>query len=268
VTLAGRDAALATVSPNGIVKPTALFEALRNAVRDLRPRLVGIDTAADVFVIDERDRSQVRQCLSLLRSLCLDFGCAVVVLSHPSLSGRKMGTGESGSTAWNNSVRSRLYLHTPNKDDDTDDEDPANADARVLEVMKSNYGPSGRSIKLRFDDGLFVVDDGSRAAALGDRNDVACMIFLKILTRYNDAEDEVSKQPKANIYAPKVFSKQPESRMGGTAIMTKGQLEVAMNYLMQENKIHIMKLGPPSKQRERLRVGPKPAKVEAEKTLL
>jgi RecA-family ATPase len=55
-----------------------------------------------VFGGDEINRSQVRKFVSMLRGLAIEYDCAVLLLSHPSLTGPNSGTGTSGSTAWNN----------------------------------------------------------------------------------------------------------------------------------------------------------------------
>ncbi|WP_369675560.1 AAA family ATPase, partial [Enterococcus faecium] len=77
---------------------------------DERPALVGLDTLADLHSGQENDRTTARQFIGLLRGLAIRHGCAVVLLAHPSLTGMASGSGLSGSTAWNASVRSRLYL--------------------------------------------------------------------------------------------------------------------------------------------------------------
>jgi hypothetical protein len=59
---------------------------------------------------NENDRAQARQFIGMLRGLAIRHECAVLLLSHPSVAGIASGGGSSGSTAWNNSVRSRLYL--------------------------------------------------------------------------------------------------------------------------------------------------------------
>ena len=71
LSLAGKDAAMATVNQKGIVTPTELFKTMVRTARQLKPRWIGLDTAADIFIVNERDRSEVRQCISLLRGLCL-----------------------------------------------------------------------------------------------------------------------------------------------------------------------------------------------------
>src|SRR5690606_21262736 len=176
VPLADRDALLATPDRSGRMVATPLFEKLAAAVTTFRPGIVVLDTSADLFGGDEIKRSQVRQFVALLRRIAIEHDCAVLLLSHPSVAGMQSGTGTSGSTAWNNSVRSRLYL-TAEKDD---------PDARLLSTMKSNYGRSGGSIKIRWQDGVFVADDGNRpnpaAGLLAKRADE---VFLQLLSSLN-----------------------------------------------------------------------------------
>lgn len=74
-----------------------------------------------------------------MRGLAIDHQLAVVLIAHPSLTGMSTGSGSSGSTAWSNSVRSRLYLERVKGADDRE----IDADLRVLQVKKSNYGPIG-----------------------------------------------------------------------------------------------------------------------------
>ena len=102
--------------------------------------------------MDENQRAQARQFISLLRKLAHKYNCAVVVLAHPSLSGLNSGSGTSGSTAWSNSVRSRFYLQR------LQDDDP---DKRVLTLEKNNYARIGTEINLRWEDGCFKFDPQS-----------------------------------------------------------------------------------------------------------
>ena len=59
-------------------------------------------------------------------------------------SGMNSGDGTSGSTHWNNAARSRLYFSSV-KDDDT---------LRELQVKKSNYGPKGETVRVRWQRGV------------------------------------------------------------------------------------------------------------------
>ena len=240
LSLAGKDAVMAGVDARGIVRPTGLFQKLCNSATKIQPKWICIDTAADVFVVDERNRSEVRQCISLLRGLALGVDAAVVLLAHPSLSGIASGSGLSGSTAWNNSVRSRLYLKSPRKtkrdDDDAEDDDDG---VRILETMKSNYGPAGDQIRLVWKDGLLVLQPGQtvmeKVAAEAD----ARTIFLALLARYNKQEITVSAADTARNFAPNVFAKTAEAMPLSTSErQRKKLLRLAMDGLFKADKIY------------------------------
>ena len=94
-----------------------------------------LDSLHDIFAGEENRRVQARQFVQGLREIAREIDGVVLLSAHPSLSGRNSGTGESGSTAWNNAVRSRLYL--------TEADEQAGA-TRILKTMKANYGPPGR----------------------------------------------------------------------------------------------------------------------------
>lgn len=93
-----------------LLAPTALWAELRAEVLEFRPVLLVLDTLADVFGGSEKDRAQVRQFVGLLRGLAIEADLATLLLGHPSIAGMASGAGTSGSTAWSNSVRSRLCL--------------------------------------------------------------------------------------------------------------------------------------------------------------
>jgi RecA-family ATPase len=151
VPLAGEDALLATTN-GATMLTTKLFKQLENLIADWQPAVVIFDTLADVFGGSENDRSHARQFIGMLRGLAIRHQMAVVVLSHPSLTGISSGSGLSGSTAWNNSVRSRLYL------DRVKDEAGFEADTslRELKTVKSNYGPTGNEISMQWQAGVFI----------------------------------------------------------------------------------------------------------------
>ena len=143
--LAGKDAVLASANARGIVEPTPLWSELRRIVLEVRPKLVVYDTLADLFAGNENVRTQAQQFVSMLRGLALETDSTALLLAHPSLSGMATGSGSSGSTAWNNSVRSRLYLDRVREGGV--ELDP---DVRVLRTMKTNYGRAGGEIRLRW----------------------------------------------------------------------------------------------------------------------
>lgn len=129
---------------------TAFYRSLEATVAAMRPRLLILDTLADFFAGDYLNTGHARQFVKTgLGGLCVRYGCAVLLIAHPSKSSMDSGDGGGFSTAWNNAVRSRLYLRRPSGDDQ---------DRRVLEVKKSNYAASGVSIPLLWQHGAFVPD--------------------------------------------------------------------------------------------------------------
>ncbi len=175
------DPVLGAPDRNGIIQPTPSFLQLQEAVLDIRPKLVCIEAASDVFGGDENKRPQVRGFMGLLRGgLAIKGETAIVLLQHPSQAGLASGTGTSGSTAWNNSVCSRLYLSTVK----ANGEGEPDRDLRKLEVMKNNYARAGEIIKLRWKDGVFVVESGASSLDRLAHNNKIDDLFLRLLDRF------------------------------------------------------------------------------------
>jgi RecA-family ATPase len=233
---------------SGIIRATPVFLRLQEAVRDIRPRLVCIEAVADTFGGDETKRAQVRQFIGMLRGdLAIRCHTAVVLLQHPSQAGLASGSGTSGSTHWNNSCRSRLYLSTVRSDPDAE---PDN-DLRKLEVMKANYGPRGEIIKVRWKAGVFVMEGGTSSLDKLARNNQVDDVFLRLLRRLIDQRQQLSPN-KGPTYAPTKFARHEEAN--GT---TSKEFDRAMQRLIDAGKIHIRVTGPDSKKRSWLAVGPR-----------
>ena len=133
---------------------TQLLGALSTLVADRRIGMVVIDNASDTYDDDEIRRARVRQFVRSLRSRIARPGRAVLLLAHvnkvSAIGGREAGREDySGSTAWHNSVRSRLSLSVE-KDED----------CLTLEHQKANLGPRAKTIRLRWHDGV-PLEDGS-----------------------------------------------------------------------------------------------------------
>lgn len=242
--LAGGDAVMAAVNHKGIVQPTELFKQLERSALEIRPRWIGIDTAADVFIVDERSRTEVRQCISLLRGLALLVDTAVILLSHPSLAGIHSGSGLSGSTAWNNSVRSRLYLKSPKKKD-AEDEDDDESPVRILETMKANYSAIAEPVRLIWKNGLLLNEATPTPMQRMSMDAEAQSIFLALLARYNRQDMTVAATHTARNFAPVIFADMPEAKVLGRPSTRKRLLRVAMDALLERDRIYVGK-GPKS----------------------
>jgi RecA-family ATPase len=252
--LVDEDAILATPDQYGIVRPTALFDRLLAEAVQIRPRIVTIDTAADVFGGSEINRAHVRQFIGLLRRLALATGVstAVILTAHPSLTGLSTGTGLSGSTGWNATVRSRLYFTTPKATGG----EPVDTDERELQLMKSNYGPKGETISLRWKNGVFVPTSTVHWIDRRAADNAADDLFLKLLDQFDRQGRNTSHKPSApGSYAPALFAKDPDAKTKG---IRKEALAEAMNRLFKANKVHVATYGRPSRPSEKLALGARP----------
>jgi hypothetical protein len=243
--MAGLDTVLGAPGERGVISPTEIWRALLRLVERIKPCLVILDTLADVFAGNENARLEVRTFVGMLRGLAIEHDLAVVLLAHPSLSGMASGAGTSGSTAWNNSVRSRLYLEGVKGEGGRE----VDADLRVLRVMKTNYGPPGLELTLKWYQGCFVREGADGAPGGLDRLTAQARderIFLDLVAAFNAQGRDVSPYP-SRTYAPTVFASHPDAEGA-----KKVSLEDAMNRLLKEGRIKIETFGPPSKLRSRL----------------
>ena len=151
---------------------TGFAGQVTNTATEFGAQLVVLDSLHDVFEGNENARPQARQFIASLRTIATETRGAVLLTAHPSLTGRSTGTGESGSTAWRNTVRSMVYLTKPEAADDE-----ASADERVLKTMKANYGPMSGEIEIVWQDGLFVRRHGETGifASIDNRKCVAAL---------------------------------------------------------------------------------------------
>jgi RecA-family ATPase len=228
--MAGQDAVLAEPDRKGMLAATPIFAKLEAETRSLRPKLVVIDPSADVFGGDEINRSQVRKFVSMLRGLAIDFDCAVLLLSHPSLTGMSSGTGTSGSTAWNNSVRSRLYLEV------------TSPETRVLKLVKANHGKVGETIEMRWNDGVYDLDNGPDPVMAKVLNKSADDVFMAVFSKFT-AQGQPLGPNVGPSYAPKKISGHSDAKG-----YTKANLAEAMQRLLDSGRLKIEVTGPPSRR--------------------
>ena len=112
--------------------------------------------------------------------------------------------------------------------------------------MKSNYGPVGETITVRWKDGVFVPVE-----AMGTLDKLAAErttedLFLKLLDKFHNQGRNLSDKPTANNYAPKMFVTDPDG---------KGrykELTSAMSRLFATDKIKVETYGRPSRLVTRL----------------
>jgi hypothetical protein len=130
----------------GAGETTATYIELKQLVRSLDTGLVIIDNASDAYGGDEIQRRQVRAFIRALVELSKSTNCAVLLLAHVDKATSRArkpegGEGYSGSTAWHNGVRSRLFMTR------------AEDGAITLEHQKSNLGRTRVPLTLEWPDG-------------------------------------------------------------------------------------------------------------------
>lgn len=247
--MAGEDCLLAVEDAGkSQMRLTPLYGRLEATIKDQRPRLVVLDNVADIFGGNENVKGLVRQFIGMIRRFAIVYDCAVLMLAHPSLSGMASGSGSSGNVAWNNSVRSRLYLKRQH-DDAKEITDP---DFRKLVSMKANYAATGGEIGMRWEHGRFVPTE-TPAAATGSIDRMAIQsraerVFLALVHRFNEEGRNISPSPSAG-YAPLLFAKHPQAEG-----VTKRQFEIAMDTLLVAGRIKIVEVGPASKRRKNIEI--------------
>ena len=185
-------------------------------------RFVVLDNIAHLFEGNENIRNHVATFCNAMEGMAKKIGGAVLFLGHPPKSGAQF----SGSTAWENQVRSRLWLSRP----DPDDVSP-NLNERVLKRSKSNYAAIGDAIEMQWQDWAFLSPNDHRlrphenvfqSSRAGEENDR----FLACLDESNDRKRSVSEKAPARNYAPRMFAKMPTA--GG---MKEAEFERAMERL-------------------------------------
>ena len=162
--------------------------------------LVIVDNASDAYGGDEIQRRQVRAFIRCLKSIAKDNNSAVLLLAHVDKNtsrARKAegGEGYSGSTAWHNSVRSRLFM--------TRDEQGG----LKLEHQKINHGKLREPLHLFWPaDGLPQLDAplAGVVAHIADR--VNTKALLKLIAEFTERGEHVSAATTSRTHAVKLLS--------------------------------------------------------------
>ena len=153
------DNVLFTRDRSGLGKTTKRFAWLRDQCQAFGAAVLVFDNASDGFDGNEVERAAVRQFISALKRVAP----TTLLLSHvdaaSSMALPGEGKGYSGSTAWNNSVRSRWLMARYENDD------------IVLSLQKSNYARTGSEASIRWSDELKLFEVVSHRIGAAKAND-------------------------------------------------------------------------------------------------
>jgi RecA-family ATPase len=129
--------------------PHQNYYTLKETIEEEKSVVVIIDNASDIYAADEIKRDQVRGCIRALANLIQPQKGAILLDAHVNKETAKAKEGKSvegysGSTAWHNSVRSRLFMR----------ESEEFEDELILEHQKSNRGKKANPMRLKWHDGV------------------------------------------------------------------------------------------------------------------
>lgn len=198
---------------------THVLGELANYFEALRMDVLIVDNASEVFGANEIDRSHVGSFVRSLARLVRPRDGAVLLLAHVdkgiSKYGARSGNAEaySGSTAWHNSVRSRMALVE------------TKLGRLELQHQKSNLGPLQASIPLTWgEEGALQFDPrgDDRASAeeppRDQRDDQQMVALLKLLHEYAVRGESVATAHNSPRTAARMFSKEPTYPAGLKAV--------------------------------------------------
>lgn len=231
-----RDMTLAGVAFGNLVQ-TPLLAELREKVGDFKADYVFIDSVARAFGGSENDRHQVTQFVSWLIAACRPTGAGVCLLAHPA---RSLGSEFSGSSAWEASVRSRLYLGTklPDQRGDQGDDDGADENVRFLSRRKANYSALDFR-KLIYCNGMLVPENAGGKSVMSARGgEFAKDIVIRTIRKLKDIGVYGMLGARSPDYLPKLAAQY--QLLDG---LTKQQFARAMHELMLDKRIISDKVG-------------------------
>jgi len=179
----GLDNALVSTDYGRLIT-TPTLDLLRQQAHDEAAQIVILDNAAQLYGGSENDRHSVTSFLNWLAGALPHM--AVMMLAHPS---RGQGSEYSGSSAWENTARTRLYLgaELPDQKPDSAD-DPSQDNVRFLARRKSNYSAKEYR-RCIYKDGVLIPDDvtggGIVSVIRGNNCEAAVLAGVRALAEKN-----------------------------------------------------------------------------------
>lgn len=216
---------IGTYNDKRVLELSAFYSSIEATIIALKPGVIALDNVAHLYTGNENVRSEVTQFINALVKIAIKYGIAVILVGHPA---KAEGSQYSGSTGWENAVRSRLFLERPEGEDmDTVE--------RVMVRGKSNYAGIGAKVSMAWDKGAFINPDDLPQPDMSDPHSSAGVMnerFLDCLAERTKQQIAVSTSPYARTYAPRNFAKMPTAKKA-----TVRELEAAMERLLMLEKI-------------------------------
>jgi hypothetical protein len=211
-----------------------LLAELGEQAADLDAEVVVLDNVAQLYGGNENDRHAVTAFLNALAGVLP--GRAIMLLAHPA---RSAGSEFSGSSAWENTARTRLYLGAKLPGEKADVDEAPNDDVRYLARRKSNYSTKDWR-KFNYRDGVLVPEAVEAAGGIvghlkGQAAERAVLKALERLAAMGVTATDGTTSPR---YLPKAMT---EYKLAES--FSKRELAEAMRSLMLEGRLQRAKVG-------------------------
>ena len=182
--------------------PTGTYSGLREFVAANAVSLVVVDNASDAFDASEIDRARVRGFMRALAGIARERDAGVLLLAHvdkgTSRRERDDSEGYSGSTAWHNSARSRLFM---NRDKEG---------GLLLQHQKCNVGMLREPLRLVWPEGGIPQADeafGPVVQGIADRGQTKAL--LRLIAEFTERREFVTTATNSRTHAAKLLHQEP-----------------------------------------------------------
>ncbi len=181
---------------------TATFAGLRDFIAEQAVSLLVVDNASDAFDASEIDRARVRGFMRALARIARERDAGVLLLAHVDKGtsrGERAGTeGYSGSTAWNNSARSRLFM---SRDKDG---------ALLLEHQKHNLGRLHEPLRLMWPEGRIPeADEPMQPVVQGIADRGHAKALLRLIAEFTARGEFVTTATTSRTHAARLLRQEP-----------------------------------------------------------
>ena len=224
---------------------TPLLAQLSEQANDCRADVVILDNVAQLYGAGENDRHAVTAFLNNLSGALGNR--AILLLAHPS---RMSGSEFSGSSAWENVARTRLYLGSHLPDQATDPDREVNQDERYLCRRKANYSNKDWR-RFTYEFGVLVPEnienstDGGIVASIREKNAERLVLdAIHKLQAMGIYGNEAQRSPQ---FLPKLIM---DFNLGNG--QTKPDITSAMRRLMSEGRIVKTSVGKNANRSDRI----------------
>ncbi len=203
---------------------TNLMQELRQQAEDYRADVVILDNVAQMYGANENERHSVTVFINALVGALP--GRAILLLAHPS---RGLGSEFSGSSAWENCARTRLYLG--DKLPDAKEGAEVDSDVRFLSRRKANYSSKDYR-RMEFHGGVLIPDIIEEESPLiaGIKSKRAPRVILECAQRFRDMGVRITDGATSPHFMPRIIL---DYKLDGGG--TKRELSDAMRQAMLDH---------------------------------